>query len=69
MSVRVCANALEDSTKFIGAVLIPYGMEFGMITNLAMFNCLSGFFVDYRKVPFGEKSIIAGDYGGRLRSD
>ena len=69
MSVRAGANALECSTKFVGAVLIPYGMEFGMITNLAIFKGLAGFFIEDRKGPFGEKSIRVGESGGRIGSD
>ena len=40
-----------------------------MIAELAIFKGLSGFFVDYRKGPFGEKSISVGESGGRLGSD
>ena len=62
-------NALEYYTKFIGAGIIPYGMEFGMIAKLAIFKGLAGLFIEDRKGPFGEKSIIVGDSGGRLGSD
>ena len=69
MSVGAGAIALEDSTKVVGAGLIPYGIEFGMIAELAVFKGLDGFFVEYRNGPFGKKSIRVGDSGGRLGSD
>ena len=69
MSVGAGANALEDSNKGVGAGLIPYGMEFGMIAELAVFKGLDGFFVGYRNGPFGKKRIRVGDSGGRLGSD
>ena len=69
MSVRDDANGLEFSTKFVGAVLIPYCMEFGMITNLAIFKGLASFIIEHRKGPFGDNSIRVGDSGGRLGSD
>ena len=68
-SVGDGANASVESTKFVGAGLIPYGMEFGMIAELAIFKGLAGFLVEYRKGPFGEKSIRVGESGGRLGSD
>ena len=37
VSIWAGANALEESTKFVGAGLIPYGMEFGMIAELIIF--------------------------------
>ena len=40
-----------------------------MISELAIFKCLDGFFVEYRKGPFGEKSIRVGESDGRLGSD
>ena len=64
-----CANSLAESTKFFGAGLIPYGMEFGMIAELAIFKGLAGFLVEYRKGPFGEKSIRVVESSGRLGSD
>ena len=67
--VGAVTNALERFTKFVGAGLIPYGMEFGMIAELAIFKGLAGFFVEYRKGLFGEKSIIVRESGGRLGSD
>ena len=69
MSVGAGANALAESTKFFGSGLIPNGMQFGMIAELAIFKGLAGFFVDYRKGPFGEKSIRVGEYDGILGSD
>ena len=49
VSVWAGVNALAKSTKFIGAGLIPHGMEFGMIAELAIFKGLAGFFVEYRR--------------------
>ena len=69
MSVGAGANALEYSTKVVGAGLIPYGMKFLMIAELVVFKGLEGFFVEYRNGPFGKKSIRVGDSGGRLGSD
>ena len=40
-----------------------------MIAELAIFKGLAGLFVDYRKGPFGEKSIRVGEYDGILGSD
>ena len=69
ISVGAGVNALEKSTNFVGAGLIPHGMEFGMIAELEIFKGLDGFFVEYRKGPFGEKSIRVGESSGRLVSD
>ena len=66
---RSGANALEYSTKFVGAGIITYGMEFGMITKLAIFKGLAGFFIEDRKGLFGEKSLRVGESGGRIVSD
>ena len=44
-------------------------MEFGVIAELAVFKGLDGFFVEYRKGPFGKKSIRVGESGGILGSD
>ena len=40
-----------------------------MIAELEIFKGLAGFFVEYRKGPFGEKSIRVGESSGRLVSD
>ena len=69
ISVGDGANDLAESTKFVGAGLIPYGMEFGIIADLAVFKGLTGFFVEYRKGPFGEKSIRLGESGEIIGSD
>ena len=69
MYIGAGANALAESTKFVGAVLIPYGMEFGMIAELAVFKGMDGFFVEYRKGPFFKKSIRVGESGESLGSD
>ena len=69
MSVEAGANALTESTKFVGSGLIPYGMEFGMIAELAIFKGLASFIIEHRKGPFGDNSIRVGDSGGRLGSD
>ena len=69
MFVGAVANALAEYTKFFVTGLIPYGVEFGMIAELAVFKGLAGFFVEVGKGPFGEKSIRVGDSGGRLGSE
>ena len=69
MSVGDGSNGLSESTKVVGAGLIPYGMEFGMIAELAVFKGLDSFFVEYRKGPFGKKSIRVGESGGIIVCD